>query len=101
LSPLGATVPRVVLGAVYIAHGYYVYDIVTSDALSAMIAKRLGLPLGDSITSYILLANFVGGIMLILGVFTRIAALWWATSTRCSSWRRPSPSASWPRARSS
>jgi putative oxidoreductase len=63
------------LGVVFIAHGYYIYDVVTSDALSAMITKRLGLPLGDSITSYILLAHFVGGIMLILGVFTRIAAM--------------------------
>lgn len=63
------------LGVVFIAHGYYVYDVVTSDALSAMINKRLGLPLGDYITSYILLAHFVGGIMLILGVFTRIAAM--------------------------
>jgi putative oxidoreductase len=63
------------LGVVFIAHGYYVYDVVTSDALSAMITKRLGLPLGDYITSYILLAHFVGGIMLILGVFTRIAAM--------------------------
>lgn len=63
------------LGVVFIAHGYYVYDVVTSDALSAMINKRLGLPLGDYITSYVLLAHFVGGIMLILGVFTRIAAM--------------------------
>jgi putative oxidoreductase len=63
------------LGVVFIAHGYYVYDVVTSDALSAMINKRLGLPLGDYITSYLLLAHFVGGIMLILGVFTRIAAM--------------------------
>jgi putative oxidoreductase len=63
------------LGVVFIAHSYYVYDVVTSDALSAMINKRLGLPLGDYITSYVLLAHFVGGIMLILGVFTRIAAM--------------------------
>jgi putative oxidoreductase len=63
------------LGVVFIAHGYYIYDVVTSDALSAMITKRLGLPLGEYITSYILLAHFVGDIMLILGVFTRIAAM--------------------------
>ena len=75
MSPLGATVLRIMLGVVFIAHGYYVYDVVTSDALSAMINKRLGLPLGDYITSYILLAHVVGGIMLILGVFTRIAAM--------------------------
>jgi len=75
MSPLGATVLRIMLGVVFIAHGYYFYDVVTSDALSAMITKRLGLPLGDYVTSYILLAHFVGGIMLILGIFTRLAAM--------------------------
>jgi putative oxidoreductase len=63
------------LGVTFIAHSYYVYDVISSDALSAMITKRLGLPFGDFVTSYILLAHFVGGIMLILGVFTRVAAL--------------------------
>jgi putative oxidoreductase len=75
LSPLGATVLRIMLGVVFIAHGYYVYDVITSDALSAMITKRIGLPLGDYVTSYLLLAHFVGGVMLILGVFTRAAAM--------------------------
>ena len=75
MSPLGATVLRTMLGVVFIAHGYYFYDVITSDALSAMITKRLGLPLGDYVTSYILLAHFVGGIMLILGIFTRLAAM--------------------------
>jgi putative oxidoreductase len=63
------------LGVVFIAHGYYVYDVITSDALSAMITKRIGLPLGDYVTSYLFLAHFVGGVMLILGVFTRAAAM--------------------------
>src|SRR3970040_1084594 len=75
MSPLGATVLRVMLGVVFIAHAYYVYDVVTSDALSAMITKRLGLPLGAFVTSYVRLAHFVGGIMLILGIFTRVAAM--------------------------
>ena len=75
MSPLGATVLRIMLGVVFIAHGYYVYDVITSDALSAMINKRLGLPLGDFITTYLLLAHFVGGVMLILAVFTRVAAM--------------------------
>jgi uncharacterized membrane protein YphA (DoxX/SURF4 family) len=63
------------LGVVFIAHGYYIYDVVTFDALSAMINKRLGLPIGDFVTSYILLAHFVGGVMLVLGTFTRLAAM--------------------------
>ena len=75
MSPLGATVLRIMLGVVYIAHGYYVYDAITSDALSAMITKRLGLPVGDLATAYLLGAHFVGGVMLILGIFTRWAAM--------------------------
>lgn len=75
MSLLGATVLRVMLGVVFIAHGYYAYDVITSDALSAMINKRLGLPVGDFATSYLLLAHFVGGVMLILGIFTRWAAM--------------------------
>jgi putative oxidoreductase len=63
------------LGVVYIAHGYYAYDVITSDALSAMITKRLGLPVGDFATTYLLGAHFVGGVMLILGIFTRWAAM--------------------------
>ena len=64
------------LGVAFIAHGYYIYDVVTSDALSAMINKRLGgVPLGDFVTTYILFAHFIGGVMLILGLFTRIAAM--------------------------
>jgi putative oxidoreductase len=63
------------LGVVFIAHGYHAYDVTTSDALSAMINKRLGLPVGDFATTYLLVAHFVGGIMLILGIFTRWAAM--------------------------
>ena len=75
MSPIGATVLRVMLGVVFIAHGYYIYDVVSSDALSAMINRRLGLPLGDYVTLYILFAHFLGGIMLVLGIFTRLAAM--------------------------
>ncbi len=75
MSLLGATVLRVMLGVVFIAHGYYVYDVMTSDGLSAMINKRLGLPVGDFATTYVLVAHFVGGVMLILGIFTRWAAM--------------------------
>jgi putative oxidoreductase len=75
MSLLGATVLRVMLGVVFIAHGYYAYDVITSDALSAMINKRVGLPVGDFATTYLLVAHFVGGVMLILGIFTRWAAM--------------------------
>jgi len=75
ISPLGATVLRITLGVVYIAHAYYVYDVITVDALAAMINKRLGLPVGDFVTTYLLFAHVVGGAMMVLGVFTRWAAV--------------------------
>ena len=75
MSPLGATVLRLMLGVVYIAHGWYVYDVITPDALAAMINKRLGMAVGDYVTSYLLVAHFAGGVMMILGVFTRWAAM--------------------------
>jgi putative oxidoreductase len=63
------------LGVVYIAHAYYVYDVLTVDALAARISKRVGFPVGDFATTYVLFAHVVGGLMMILGVFTRWAAL--------------------------
>jgi len=66
---------------VYIAHGYYVYDVLTVDALAAMINKRLGIPVGDFATTYVLFVHVVGGAMMILGVFTR-----WAAWRICRSW---------------
>ena len=63
------------LGVVYIAHAYYVYDVVTVDAFASMINKRLGMPVGDFVTTYLLFVHVVGGVMMILGVFTRWAAM--------------------------
>jgi putative oxidoreductase len=63
------------LGVVYIAHAYYVYDVLTVDALAAMINKRLGMPVGDFVTTYLLFAHVVGGALMILGAFTRWAAM--------------------------
>jgi putative oxidoreductase len=60
---------------VYIAHAYYVYDILTVDALAALINRRLGMPVGDYVTTYLLFAHVVGGALMILGIFTRWAAM--------------------------
>jgi putative oxidoreductase len=40
-----------------------------------MITKDLGLPFPDALVFYLLTAQLVGGIMLVLGFFTRWAAL--------------------------
>jgi putative oxidoreductase len=63
------------LGVVYIAHAYHAYFDVTPDAMAAMITKDLGLPFPDALVFYLLAAQLVGGIMLVLGFFSRWAAL--------------------------
>jgi putative oxidoreductase len=63
------------LGVVYIAHAYHAYFDVTPDAMAAMITKTLGLPFPDALVFYLLAAQLVGGIMLVLGFFSRWAAL--------------------------
>jgi len=60
---------------VFIAHAYYVYDILTVDVLSEMINRRLGTAVGDYVTTYMLFAQVVGGALMILGIFTRWAAM--------------------------
>jgi putative oxidoreductase len=75
LSPFGATILRVMLGVVYIAHAYHAYFDVTPDAMAAMITKDLGLPFPDALVFYLLTAQLMGGIMFVLGFFTRWAAL--------------------------
>jgi len=75
LSPFGATILRVLLGVVYIAHAYHAYFEVTPDAMVAMINKDLGLPAADALVFSLLAAQLLGGVMLVLGLWTRWAAL--------------------------
>jgi putative oxidoreductase len=75
LSPFGATILRLMLGVVYIAHAYHAYFDVTPDAMAATITKDLGLPFPDALVFFLLAAQLVGGIMLVLGFLTRWAAL--------------------------
>ncbi len=63
------------LGVVYIAHAYHAYFDVTPDAMATMITKDLGLPFPDALVFYLLTAQLMGGIMLVLGLFTRWATL--------------------------
>ena len=63
------------LGFIYIAHAYHAYFDVTPDGMAVMITKTLGLPFPDALVFYLLTAQLVGGTMLVLGLFTRWAAL--------------------------
>jgi hypothetical protein len=39
LSPLGATILRVLLGCTYLAHAYYIWAVLTPDALADLVNK--------------------------------------------------------------
>ncbi len=71
LQPLGLAVIRVVLGAVILAHGYH--KVFGGLGKHAAFVHSLGMPgwLGY-LSSF---AEFIGGILLIAGLFTQCAAI--------------------------
>ena len=74
-SGLGLAVLRVTLGVIFVLHGYLGLDIGPGGI--AVYTTRMGYPaaLGQALGWYLILAHSVGGILLILGLFTRWAAL--------------------------
>jgi putative oxidoreductase len=72
-QPFGALVMRIVLGLIMVAHGYY--KIIPHGALDNFthMVARMGLPPWLGYVSAF--TEFFGGMLLIAGLFTRIAAL--------------------------
>lgn len=75
MSPIGATILRVLLGFTYLGHAYYIWAVLTPDTLAALVNKETGLSLGDNFVWYQLVAHVLGGFMLVLGVATRWAVV--------------------------
>lgn len=73
MSPIGATILRVLLGFTYLAHAYYIWSVLTPDTLADLIDKQTGLPIGGNFVWYQLVAHVLGGFMLVLGMATRWA----------------------------
>jgi putative oxidoreductase len=73
---LGLAVLRVTLGVIFAMHGYLALALI-GPAGVAGYTTRIGYPaaLGPALAWYLILAHSVGGILLILGLFTRWAAL--------------------------
>ena len=74
LETYGITILRVVLGVIFVMHAYYAlfhYGIRGTIALQ----RSLGLPVPEIGVWYVILAHGVGGALIILGLFTRWAAL--------------------------
>ena len=75
LEAYGPLVLRLFLGFIYIAHAYLaVYRIGFPSGLIAYL-RSAGIPLPELGAWYLLLAHGVGGILLILGILVRWAAL--------------------------
>ncbi len=77
LSPaLGLAVLRVTLGVIFAMHGYLAVAVIGPAGIAGY-TTRMGYPaaLGPALGWYLILAHGVGGILLVLGVLTRWAAL--------------------------
>jgi len=74
LEPYGALVLRVVLGAIYIAHAYLAL-VVMGPAKAVEFQRAMHIPLPEIGVWYLIVAHGLGGILLILGLLVRWAAL--------------------------
>jgi putative oxidoreductase len=74
MASYGAMLLRLILGIVYIMHAYLALFIVGS---AAMISDQIkyGVPFPELATWYLILAHGLGGILLVLGICPRWAAL--------------------------
>jgi putative oxidoreductase len=72
----GALILRVVLGVVFVMHGYLAYTVLGPRGAAAYVMK-LGFPPGlvEPLAWYLIVVHTVGGAMMIGGLFTRVVAL--------------------------
>ena len=75
-SGVGVAVLRVTLGLIYVMHGYLGLAIIGPSGIAGY-TTRMGYPaaLGPALGWYLIVAHSLGGILLIVGLFTRWAAL--------------------------
>ena len=74
MAAYGATLLRVVLGVVYVLHAYLILFVFGTTAWIGF-ATRNGIPLPQVLVWYVLLAHGLGGLALIVGLWTRWIAL--------------------------
>ena len=72
----GATLLRLSLGVVYVMHGWYGLAVVGIQGAAGLII-RMGYPpsLAPALAWYLVGAHLAGGVLMLLGVWTRVAAL--------------------------
>lgn len=78
MQPLGPAVLRVGLGIIFVAHGAQkLFGIWGGGGIAGTTAffEQLGIPAAMPMAVAVGVAEFLGGLMLILGAFTSVAAL--------------------------
>ncbi len=74
MAQYGATLLRLILGIVYVMHAYLALVINGPAGMIAYNVKA-GIPFPELAMWYLILAHGLGGVFLVLGLFTRWAAL--------------------------
>lgn len=72
-QPLGLAILRIVVGIIFVAHGYQKLFKIGFHGVGGMFG-HLGIPLPMFFAIVVTLVEFVGGILLITGLATRIPA---------------------------
>jgi putative oxidoreductase len=73
MKPIGATLLRIILGVIFVTHGYHGYFGLTPEGTAEFITF-MGLPVGAMLAWYLIVAHVGGGLMMIAGLWTRWAA---------------------------
>lgn len=72
----GVLLLRLVIGAVYVMHGYLALALLGPETVAGYIT-RMGYPsaLGTVLAWYLIVVHLIGGVLIIIGLWTRWAAL--------------------------
>ncbi len=74
MKEFGATILRVLLGVIYVMHAYLSLVVFTPAGVASLIGKTMELPAPLIMAWLLILTHALGGLMLILGLWTRWAA---------------------------
>jgi len=72
----GAALLRLILGVIFVMHGYYALAVLGPGTAAGYVV-RMGYPafLADALAWYLILVHGLGGLLIIVGLWTRVIAL--------------------------